>query len=848
MAFGNLFGGGGSGPVQKLASGKLKDQEKAQALQELQGASAEDLVPLLCVDDAQVASRAAQVFLPKANEAAAAALLDDLLGRATNVATGLKVLVRCREELLRALFDERLTNPRPDVSRKLWEFALELPASLSDALLPRAVKEAPAAPRLMALRKLLKSKGAEALRPVLLEAAENKDAQVRKEALTALAQLPGDDVFTVMLERLGADDSKDIRDFAAKYLEQFLANAPPEMRPRVLGRLLLAGDPAQRASLVKSMFGQPKSDSLLSGVLQFCKTLTGVQHKMVMDALTSVGESLIPRVIQHLSATDADLRVQAIYLLEAFGDVRTVGSLLNMVRDPDWWVRIVTAEALGRMKEPRVIPALRELFADNDARWAAIEAVSRLGGEGAIAALLPLLNDPSPEVRSATVDAMAWLPDQRIQDALTELSKRDASTDVRLKAVEVLRKLQGQARGVGSMVVSSAELQKPLEKMLAYIKERSGSDLHLTPGEPPLVRVNGVIERIPAQKLGAEVAEKLLLEVLDPVRKPILDQVGAVDFCYSIPGVGRFRTNIFKMKRGLAGVFRAIPNHPPTLDELGMPGHLTDLTTFHQGIVLVTGPAGSGKTTTLTALVNLVNESKSSHVLTFEDPVEFVHKPLKALINQREIGRDSQSYAAAMRGALREDPDIIVVGDMRDPETIRLALLAAETGHLVIATMQTTGAIATIDKLVDSFPPEEQGQVRSSLAESLKLIISQVLVPRADGKGRVATFEVLKSSSSVRSLIRDGKSVQLASAMVIGRSLGMQTLDGALEELVRAGKVTFESALAFAQSKDAFAKLKPAPAGAAPAPAASPQRPAPARPSAPGAAPPLLRKPPEVKK
>jgi len=209
-------------------------------------------------------------------------------------------------------------------------------------------------------------------------------------------------------------------------------------------------------------------------------------------------------------------------------------------------------------------------------------------------------------------------------------------------------------------------------------------------------------------------------------------------------------------------------------------------------------------------------------VLTFEDPVEFVHVPKKSLINQREIGRDSATYASAMRGALREDPDVIVVGDMRDPETIRLALLAAETGHLVVATMQTTGAATTLDKLVDSFPPDEQQQVRGALSESLKLIVSQVLVPTADGKGRVGIFEVLKSTSSVRSLIREGKTLQLPSAMVTGRALGMQTLDGALEERVRAGQVSFETALKFAQSKEQFLKLKGAVGPPAPAPSPAP--------------------------
>jgi twitching motility protein PilT len=358
------------------------------------------------------------------------------------------------------------------------------------------------------------------------------------------------------------------------------------------------------------------------------------------------------------------------------------------------------------------------------------------------------------------------------------------------------------------VVVWSKDLTKPLEKMLAYLRERNGSDLHITPGEPPLLRVNGKLERVSSNKIEAEHSKTMLFEALDPVRAPMLEAQGSVDFCYLIPGVGRYRTNIFKMRRGYAGVFRTIPNRPPTFAELGLPQQLSHIGTYHQGIVLVTGPAGSGKSTTLAALLNIINDTRAAHVLTFEDPIEFVHPAKKALINQREIGKDSASYAAAMRGALREDPDIIAVGDLRDVETIRLALLASETGHLVVATMQTTGAAATIDKLVESFAPDEQQQVRTGLSESLKLIVSQVLVPRADGQGRVGVYEVMMSTGPVRSLIRDGKTFQLATTMTIGRSIGMQTIDGALEERLRSGAITYDVALQFAQNKDQFAKLR----------------------------------------
>jgi twitching motility protein PilT len=822
MAFG--FKLGGNSAVEKLASGKLKDDEKPQLLAALASTSAVELVPLLSLDDPAIMSRAAQLFIPRADVEALVALVGDLLERQQGSAIGLKVLVRCREDLVQAALEAHLVRARPEHARRLWELALEAPGALGEAYQVRALREAPSAPRLAALKRLLRTRGADGLRPLLLEAASNRDLAVRREALHALAPLPGDDVFGAMLDRLTTEGAVELRDFAARYLQRYLAEASDEVRPRVLARLLLAGDAESRGQLVHSMFGQGRAELLLVGVLEFCRTLTGVQHRTVMEALATVGAPLVPLTVAQLRHGEADVRVQAVHLLEALADPRTVTPLVELLRDPDWWVRIVVCEALGRLRSPAVLPALKSAFADPDARWAALEAVGRLGGEPAATALLPLLRDPSPEVRGVVVTTLQQVRDARVQPGLVEVSQHDPSMEVRLKAVEVLRVLRGDHR-LGGALLSSKELKGPLDRMLAYTREREGSDLLITPGEPPVIRVNGLLERVNSQRLEAEVSTRLLTEVLDPVRRPILEAQGSVDFCHSVPGVGRFRTNIYSMRRGLAGAFRCIPNHAPSLEDLGLPRQLAAIAGYHQGIVLVSGPAGCGKSTTLTAIIDLLNSTRAVHIITFEEPVEFVHQPKKALINQREIGRDSASYATAMRGALREDPDVVVVGDLRDPETIRLALLAAETGHLVIATLQTTGASATVDKLVDAFPPDEQAQVRGALAASLKVVVSQVLAPRADGKGRVGIFEVLRSTSSVRALIRENKTVQLASAMMTGRGSGMQTLEVALEERVRSGVITPATALQLASNPDQLQKLLQ---GERPVPESSP-RPVPTR-------------------
>ncbi|MBI5516042.1 MAG: type IV pilus twitching motility protein PilT [Deltaproteobacteria bacterium] len=402
---------------------------------------------------------------------------------------------------------------------------------------------------------------------------------------------------------------------------------------------------------------------------------------------------------------------------------------------------------------------------------------------------------------------MARSKDARLVKLLKQVTEVDTSQEVRTRAAELTRELGGgdsASTETSTAAVRSNQLQRPIDRLLALAREKGASDIHITVGEPPYFRVNGVIERIESKALEAEQTRPLILEILDPVRRKAFEADGEVDFCYSVPGVGRYRSNAYVQRKGTCATFRCIPNIPPTFADLRLPGQLTQLLDFHQGIILVTGPAGGGKSTTLAAIVNLINETKPDHIITLEDPIEFVHPAKSALVNQREVGRNTLSFARALRAALREDPDVIMVGEMRDVETIRMSLMAAETGHLVIATMHTTSAVATVDRLIESFPPDEQAQVRMGLSESLKYVVSQSLAPRADGKGRVAIFEVLKGSMNVGTLIRDNKTFQLPSLMQISRANGMQTLDQALEELLEAGLISAETAHARAEKKDVF--------------------------------------------
>ena len=333
-----------------------------------------------------------------------------------------------------------------------------------------------------------------------------------------------------------------------------------------------------------------------------------------------------------------------------------------------------------------------------------------------------------------------------------------------------------------------------LQQILRAAHEAGASDVHLHSGAAEKRRVNGRLVEADGPALAREEVERLVSAALNMEQRSALARYGELDFCYTAEGIGRFRANAYRQQRGFDVVMRAIPAVPPTLEELGLPNALAKYTNFHQGMVLVTGPAGCGKSSTLAALVNLINEEREEHILTIEDPIEYVHSSKRCLVNQRHAGRHTASFARALRGALREDPDVIVVGELRDLETISLAMTAAETGHLVLATLHTKDAIRTVNRMIGAFPSNQQDQVRTMLSESLRAVISQRLVPTADGSARAPALEILVINKAIGNLIRDGKTTQIRSAMQTGRSRGMCLLEQSLNELVSAGTVTREEA------------------------------------------------------
>jgi len=323
-----------------------------------------------------------------------------------------------------------------------------------------------------------------------------------------------------------------------------------------------------------------------------------------------------------------------------------------------------------------------------------------------------------------------------------------------------------------------------ISELLIFSVQQKASDVHLSAGEPPMLRIHGEIRKIEGPAISAEQVHKMIYDILNDRQRKMFEENKELDFSISLGEYGRFRVNCFYQQRGECAVFRSIPNKIYTFEELGLPRVCKQIAKYRKGLVLVTGPTGSGKSTTLAAMIDYINSERKEHIITIEDPIEFVHFSKNCIINQRELGAHTHSFANALRSALREDPDVILVGEMRDLETISLALTAAETGHLVFATLHTTGAAKTIDRIIDVFPSTQQAQIRTQFSETIQAVISQRLFKRRDGTGRVAGLEVMIGTPAIRNLIRENKISQIASAMQTGQKFGMQTMEAAIKELI----------------------------------------------------------------
>ncbi len=348
-------------------------------------------------------------------------------------------------------------------------------------------------------------------------------------------------------------------------------------------------------------------------------------------------------------------------------------------------------------------------------------------------------------------------------------------------------------------LITEKRIYMTIEELLITAKENKASDVHITVGLPPKMRINGILVDMDYPRLLPTDTEAVISAMMSDKRLQQFEELGEIDFSYSITQIGRYRVNVFHQRGSMAASIRLVSTKIPLPEELGIPKSVVDLYQRKRGLVLVTGPTGSGKSTTLASIIDKINSTREVHVITLEDPIEYLHNHKKAMVNQREIGIDTHSYSNALRAALREDPDVILVGEMRDLETISTAITAAETGHLVLSTLHTIGAASTIDRIVDVFPPHQQQQIRVQLSMVLESVISQQLIPTADRKSRVAAFEVMHSTPAIKNLIREAKSPQINSTIQTSKKLGMQTMDDAIFDLYMKGDIDKENAVSYAR-------------------------------------------------
>ncbi|HEV7242634.1 MAG TPA: PilT/PilU family type 4a pilus ATPase [Thermoanaerobaculia bacterium] len=617
---------------------------------------------------------------------------------------------------------------------------------------------------------------------------QDADPRVREKALEVLATrapMSSVDLFVQHLPLV----SYNVQQVLIEALTRAAATQPPEFAEQLLP-LVASGDAGTRSAAMKILLGMRDRSGLVKRYIRFTQKLAGFVRDRAIESIRAFGDQVIDSTIELLGDPDADLRAAAIAVAGTFEDQRIVPATIVLLKDPDWWIRIVAAETLGRLKDPRAVEPLIALLAEPEAKWAAVEALGHLADPRALSALGRMLGDPEANVRIEVMQSLRNFNHPQVVTALTQMATKDPERAVRMRALDILEEIEKREN---ASVRSDALAARPragepkLHAFLISTRNSGASDFHLSVGQPPIVRMAADLLRAQGEPFTAEQTEALLREILTDAQWEHLRRDQQLDFCHYIPQAGRYRANVFLDHSGMNAVFRVIPEKSPTIQELGLPAHLAEVADYHQGLILICGPSGSGKSTTLAALVNLFNETRTDHILTMEDPVEFVHPFKNCLINQREVGTHTESFARALRAALREDPDVIVIGELRDNESVALALTAAETGHVVLGTLSATSAPKAIDRLISSFSAGEQPQIRASLSESLKYVIAQRLLPAKEERRQVACFEVLKGTMNIANMIRTNNAAKTMDRIISVFPSGEQEgIRNVLGETIRA--------------------------------------------------------------
>ena len=642
-----------------------------------------------------------------------------------------------------------------------------------------------------------------------LQALEDDDEDIRFRAIALMSKFPDESHIGPLLRHCRNDSSR-MRDAAIAALGPLLAKSQTwsdEVLP-----LLSDTNPKVR-QLASKIIATQEPRSIADAFLRTFRETYGPSKDRAVEALRELGPQFIQAFLDRGQSSDPGEAALSGSIAVTIRSPEVVPHCIRFLSGQDWWLRDRAAMALAEIRDESALPHLLKMLQDPESNLSAAAALGAWGTPQALPALLEAYKQATAftDLRLEILDAFAKIQDPKVGPLLQKIVQVDPSPLVKDKAARLVRQRAGEADVVGPAAARvfvpfdfASSAAPTLADLLRHARAVSASDLHLGTGTIPCLRIYGRLTPLPMPEPSEAQMREWILPILGEERGAELDARRQVDFCHKDAELGRFRTNVFYERKGLNAVLRLVPYEIPNLTDVGLPESIWEITSYSQGLILVTGPAGCGKTTTLAALVDRINETERGHIITVEDPIEYVHANKESLVNQREIPSHSKSFAKALRQSLREDPDVILVGEMRDLETISLAITASETGHLVLATLHTTTSSSTVDRIINAFPPDQQGQIRMMVADSLKAVISQSLLPRRDGLGRVAAFEILRNTPAVGGLIRDAKTFQIPTAIQTGAASGMQLMDGALLHLVQEGVIEPRVGYDRAQRKDAF--------------------------------------------
>jgi twitching motility protein PilT len=701
-----------------------------------------------------------------------------------------------------------LENPDPVVVHAALDYLRKSPNEKALPWVARAM-ESGGAP---ALRKkafaIVEAVASPRAAAIALRALDDDDEEVRHRAVQVLAKYPDESHIGPLLAHC-RNDSHRVQDASIAALAPLLAKS--QARSDEVLPLLCDANPKVR-QLASRILATQEPGRIADAFLRTFRTTYGPARDRAVEALRDLGPEFIRAFLERDNSADPVESALAASIAVTIRGPEAVPHCIRFLSSDDWWLRDRAAAALAEIRDETALPHLLKMLQHPESSLSAAAALGLWGSPKALPGLLEAYKqaDAQKDLRLEILDAFARIEDARIAPLFQRIAQVDPDPLVRDKAARLSAVRSGGTVGPTAApkefsTFDFAGTAKPgLQDLLRHARALGASDLHLGTATVPQMRLHGRLGPLPLPPSSPAQMEAWLAPMLGEGRAEQLAERRQVDFCHKDPELGRFRTNAFFQRKGVSAVMRLVPFEIPNLTDIGLPESLWEITTYSQGLVLVTGPAGCGKTTTLAALLDRINETQRGHIITVEDPIEYVHPNKESLVNQREVPAHSKSFAKALRQSLREDPDVILVGEMRDLETISLAITASETGHLVLATLHTTTASSTVDRIINAFPPDQQGQIRMMVADSLKAVVSQSLLPRRDGNGRVAAFEILRNTPNVAGLIRDAKTFQIPTAIQTGSASGMLLMDAALLQLVQEGTIEPRVAYDRAQRKDAF--------------------------------------------